>query len=342
MTKKPLFALIVFAFLLFAVTARAYAAFDLKKAIITPDNPLYFIKEITRSVQRSLTIEDISKVELDLNISDSLASEIVAIAEKDPSRVSEALENYSADLDVLKKDLSTVQAEGKEQSVLRITELIADRMFAHDRLLSLVDVKKLSTDADISAVRGKVLDILVFTAENISGWEKFSMELEKAFSEISSVEEALAAMDLFTKLEGAFFGCNDGCVDRKEFASSLYEAKRVLLLRTRDFAEKMSDESIALYFKNIPEDLSKLRIAVDLTRFSLASGIKQPESVLADSIIAGEKALALKALSFTQDLVGEEPVLVATEGDFFQSFFLARSAFLDAFSLSRSTKENSD
>jgi len=270
---------------IFTILFPAQAAFDLRRAILFPGNPLYFIKEFTRNVQRSLTVDDISRAELELSIADSLASEIVTIEEKNPAGLGGAVGGYSADLDLLKERLSAIDSKGK--GIERLVSLIIERSVAHDRLLSGVSARYPSLEGDVLSARKKITDVLIFSADDLYGWEDFTAGLEARLSEVADPAISISALDLLIRIEDELECVGDDCSDRNDELMFVYRMKDGLVARIEGMLRSSSSalSGISGYMDGISGGYSKLKIVVEMTeRASDISVIERLRSVRNDLV----------------------------------------------------------
>jgi hypothetical protein len=189
-----------------------------------PTSPLYFLKEWRRGIQRIFTFNPTAKAELELNITNEKAAEIIKVAETNPGNtkaLEKAIANYTKSEDRLKTRLANIQTVGTQQNpadaklfadvemqnvkhlmlLNQVAKHFTSDPYAEDsarlnRPVSLDGIQSaagtISGDPDIDVLRiaiegaqNKVEDTSVVSAENDANIK------QKATDQIARAEEAI-------------------------------------------------------------------------------------------------------------------------------------------------------
>jgi|GEM_PF-6105682 len=316
----------------------AQAAYDLKRAILFPGNPLYFIKEFSRNVQRALMVDAISKAELELGIADSLASEVIAVEEKNPAGLDTALRNYSEDLDLLKGKISDVKSGESAQNIDRFLNSLYEKSLVHDRLIEEVSSKRPDAESETSEIRNKITETVSFAENKIGeGYDGSERRMAGFASGASSVTDGVLMLEFMNRLEnysGGSFGIVKNILvskisgivrsDSSAFTVAIDKISAIRRAEERiksslDISERVPDTAIAGRLTAMESDIS------GITKESAEDGISGARS--AASKLSGF-ATAFSSGDIMPRIEGflDEAERYLAEGDYTSSFISARRA----------------
>lgn len=314
----------------------AQAAYDIKRAILFPGNPLYFIKEFSRNVQRALIVDAVSRAELELGIADSLASEVVAVEEKNPAGLDVALRNYSEDLDLLKGKISDVKSGEDSRNTDRLLNSLYEKSLVHDRLMNSLD--RPDSDATVSEIRKKITETVSFAEKRIGeGYDGSERRMMGLASEVSSPDLGVSMLEFLNRLEktsdGSFGGVKNILVSkisgivRSDSSAFIAVTEKISAIRSPegrvesllDIAERVPDTAIAGRLLTMESDISGINRESAENALLRARSAASKLSGLATAFSSGDIMPRIDGLL-------EDSERLLSEGKYASSFISARRA----------------
>ncbi|MDO8429930.1 MAG: DUF5667 domain-containing protein [bacterium] len=211
---------------------------------LLPTNPFYFFKEWGRGVERLFTFNSVSKVELELRISDEKASEAKKVQELKPddsAGIRRAIKNYQNSQERLKIKLGELATTSQNPNLDRLLENITERSLKHAQIFSELD-KKLSENPELkNAISGakNSIESIVAVAAQKEDPSKFASRLERAISDSGAGELKNArSLEIVTQIQ-------------KQLPE---EAKNSLEKLRENFSEKVKEELSRPIIKPLPID----------------------------------------------------------------------------------------
>ena len=174
---------------------------------ILPASPFYFLKELTRGVQRIFTFDSIGKAELELQITNEKAAEVKKTQDtqgQNSEALQEAVENYQKAQEALKVRFELLKETSQNPNIDKLLDKFTGHIVKHEKLFDEIAVK-----TDKEEVRASI-KMAKESAEEATGAAikkddvaKFVARLEKALvegegSELKSIR-SLEIIDRITQ-----------------------------------------------------------------------------------------------------------------------------------------------
>lgn len=171
-----------------------------------PTNPFYFLKEFGRNVQRAFTFNSVSKVELELKITNEKAAEVKKIQEivpNDNNAIIKGLENYKNSQEALKNRLESLNISSTTPGINKLMNSIAVDSVLHQKVLDEIGYKagdsvEVKNIIDLAKERMDE-SIIVAAKENPIN---FTSSLENAFIDSKGSEfKYIRSLEIIDRLE---------------------------------------------------------------------------------------------------------------------------------------------
>ncbi|MDD4931597.1 MAG: Kazal-type serine protease inhibitor domain-containing protein [Candidatus Colwellbacteria bacterium] len=273
---------VAFALIFIVVSSSSsLAAQGVSRSFLLPGDPLYFIKEIGRNIQRTLVIDPVSKAELEAEISGSLISEVASLDSKDPRdevAISSALSRYADNVDHLKERLSEIDVRADDRNAIRLIDGLIERFVFHDRILADISTDDKNVRSDISRARESIIGAIGVSSKKYPSSKDFVSRFSSVASSIEGVHEKISALDLLVRLK-------DSVPD---------EVDRDLVFVSDDLIARIEGEVLAdgsvlsglsgILF-NITDPSVRLEVAWEMiVRISDAAALNRIESVRSETL----------------------------------------------------------
>lgn len=251
---------------------------------LLPTNPLYFLKEMGRGLQRAFTLNPVAKAELDLKIASEKAAEAKKVAEQDPDNaggISRALINFENAQKRLRERLARLQETSENPNVDALLDRIAERAVVHEKLLESIEAKHDNQRGAVGNARARIQETL---------------------GEISNKDTAEQFQD---RLRGAFEGARGSTLrhirsveilDRLRESDGVSEDAKGRLNKLRDQFSDNARDSIERFAQEGEDGAHRLRDAVDQI-----PGDRLRRSVILEEIRARASDRAANALEEARD-----------------------------------------
>lgn len=153
---------------------------------ILPTSRFYFLKNFTRGVKRVFTFNPVKKAELELNIANEQAAEIVKMKDATPERtdaIAKAAGNYQQNVDRLKTRLDALKETSQNPNVDKLMEKLTDRSIKHQQLFDELKQKfedKPELKKNFEKMQEKMNEAIVKIPEKFDNPEVFKERMKKA------------------------------------------------------------------------------------------------------------------------------------------------------------------
>ena len=193
---KRLFLLLIFITTIAQAANITITAADLGVARVgtLPTGRFYFLKEWRRGIQRFLTRNPVSQAQLELNITNQKAAELLRVSETqsaDQAALTKAFNNYVEAQRRLRSHIEALKETAENPNVDRLIEQIVDRSARHERLFEQLTETVQSSEAKttLQDIKKEVQETTSAAAQKDQP-EKFKKRLERVKVEIKvEIEE---------------------------------------------------------------------------------------------------------------------------------------------------------
>lgn len=175
---------------------------------ILPTSRFYFFKNFTRGVKRVFTFDPVKKAELELNIANEQAAEIVKMKEVTPERtdaIAKAAGNYQQNVDRLKTRLNALKETSENPNINKLMENLADRSVKHQQLFDELKHKfedKPELKQNFEKMQEKMNEATVKIPEKFDSPEMFKERMKKAIeARPDNPFRELRGMEMMEKIE---------------------------------------------------------------------------------------------------------------------------------------------
>lgn len=157
---------------------------------VLPTNPFYFLKEWRRGISRLFTADPVAKAELELNILNEKAAEVLKVKEALPNNIKAikgAIANYQKAQERLRSRLELLEEFSKNPNVDRLLQQLGERVARHSWLFNTI-VKDFEDQPELRVLVEKTQDKIAEIA--IMAFQKTESEkfLEKLVETKKSLE----------------------------------------------------------------------------------------------------------------------------------------------------------
>lgn len=122
-----------------------------------PTSPLYFLKEINRGLRKFFAFNRVKKAEVEAEIANEKAAEIVALEEKEPlntEAIKQALANYGEAKERLAERIKLLEAESDNPNVEKLLSEIEEQSTKHVEVFGRLE-EKFKDEAEIKDALNK-------------------------------------------------------------------------------------------------------------------------------------------------------------------------------------------
>ncbi len=287
--KKKLFVSLLLAGL-FAVSlstgeARAFSFsdFHIQKSSFLPNNPFYFFKDVGRSLQRAITRDPIARAELELNILDERASEIMNAGNPDEKAMLSAVFGYIESVSRLKERFIELKDISSNPNIDRLIEKSIMRSVKHVEFFEGLKSEYPGLKGDLLSASVSIIDASESIPGSFGDQALFKERVLRAIEDIDDSDDreirAISALNVFSDN-----------ISSEEAKLSLSEIKIDLNLRFegRCKADKQVTEKLANIIGKITDDHSKIRIVDGLISVAEYRPLELKLSSLRNSLISYE------------------------------------------------------
>ena len=231
---------------------------------ILPSSPLYFFKELGRSVQSFFTFNRLSKAELQLKFANEKAAEVKKTTQVQPQNagaIQKALENYQESQENLRVKFEEMKETSQNPKVDELLDKLAGRAVKHEKLFDEIAFKFGEKEQISEAVNKAKQENqnLVGEASKKDDPAKFSSRLEKVLIEEKGGELKHArSVEIIDRLGSKTSGAVKESLGRlrEEFSEKLE-------LDIQELVKKDGDDAVKEKIINTPGDLAKRSVIIE-------------------------------------------------------------------------------
>lgn len=225
---------------------------------ILPTSRFYFLKNWSRGINRIFTFNPVKKAELELDIANQQAAEIVKMKEVAPDRVdaiTKAAGDYQQNVDRLKTRLDALKETSQNPNVDKLMEKLADRSVKHQQLFDELKQKfedKPELKQRFGEMQDKMNEAVAKIPEKFDSPEAFKERMKKAIeARPDNPFREIRGMEMMEKIEG-----------------KLPEDRKAAMEGVKDDLMKKFEERI----KAMPEDVQKTFMVPHILERMLSPG----------------------------------------------------------------------
>ena len=210
---------------------------DVSNVGTLPTSPFYFLKEWGRSIRRLVTFNPVARAQLELNIANQKAAEVVVVDQEKPddqSAIQRALDNYQSSQEKLKEKLSSLQGSSDNPNIANLISNIDARLQKHQQVfekLSLKFSEQGKTNANIinnlrarqdgieqvlSEAGNKDANIKNKAQEALTNAEKAVADLKAAMNNLASKETIIVKEDVWSAVKDRVIKLNERLTKAKQ------------------------------------------------------------------------------------------------------------------------------
>lgn len=174
---------------------------------LLPSSPFYFLKNLTRGIQRIFTFNPVRKIELELRFADEKIAEAKKLAEASPENsqaIERAIENYRDSQARLKARLGALRETSKNPNVNRLIGELAERAVQHEKLFAELKEKfeaRPGLKEKFEAVRESIEESLAEAAGK-DGTQQFARKLESVLLEVRGSDfKHLSSLEILERIQ---------------------------------------------------------------------------------------------------------------------------------------------
>lgn len=179
---------------------------DVESPGILPTNPFYFFKEFSRGVRRFFIFNPIARAEFELKVLNEKAAELEIVEELEPGNseaISNAIENYSENVDRLRANLEALAETSENPNVDRLLDQLTDRVLQHQQLFDELREKHEELRVRIRTTQDDLDETVRPAFDRIGTCEEFKERVEEFIGEHGDSPQAiLLALRFIDRLEG--------------------------------------------------------------------------------------------------------------------------------------------
>ncbi len=140
-----------------SITVVTVADLDVFSAGTLPTSPLYFLKEWKRGISRVFTFGAIRNTELELNITNEKAGELIEVAKTKPDdlkAIEKTIKKYSEALDKLNARIAKLTENSENPKIAKLLEKLDERTAKHIVLLNQISESNVARDGSREEIEG--------------------------------------------------------------------------------------------------------------------------------------------------------------------------------------------
>ena len=184
---------LLFAFSVTAVRAQE-ASIDVKAELgienvgRLPGSPWYFLKELRRGISKLFAFGSVRKAEVELEIANEKAAEVVVLEEKEPlntAAIKQAMANYGESKERLAERVKRLEAESDNPNVEKLLIKIEEQSAKHAEVFSKLEARFKVEPVELES--GLDMDFEVETKVEVEGAAKATMPSTSISEEVEPV-----------------------------------------------------------------------------------------------------------------------------------------------------------
>jgi len=163
-----------------------------------PNNPLYFLKEWGRKLNRFFIFDKVKKTEFELKVANEKAAELLELHADNPNNseaIFKAEQNYQQAMDRLKDNLERLKDNSQNPNVQTLIDRLDERISKHQDLFTKLEERHFGDtqfETMVMGARDKMEKVLSFVAEkNINIQQKAQEAIKSAEVVITELQIAL-------------------------------------------------------------------------------------------------------------------------------------------------------
>jgi len=257
----------------------------LKRVDLLPTHPFYFLKEWGQNLQRFFTFNLISKLELELRITNEKAAEVIKIKETSPENleaITKAIKNYQKAKERLKLRLETLKETSENPNVDRLLEQLVEQAVKHEKLFDEI-AKKFEERAEVKDLfkdtQSKIEEIISVASQKDEP-ERFAKKIEKALEEVKGSEikhlRSVEIVERFAEKAPEILRQHLEVL-RQEFSKKLEEKLKSVL-------ENTTPEEVKEAIEKLPGDKIRRSVILEEIRVRAESKVAETLKQAAESL----------------------------------------------------------
>ncbi len=310
MKKQILLSILLILFFTFLFFKNLTFAQENNRVGILPTSNFYFLKEWARGIRMFFTFNPVSRVELELKISDEKMTELAVVLEKEPQNekaLEKALANYQKSKEKLAQRLESLKETSENPNVDKLLDKIVEQEVRHiDVFDNITQTRKKYDGANVPVIRGSASFGARIVGSKDSP-EKFAQRIKSAIEKLPERElKNFRAIEIIDRLSENL---------EPEITSQLIKVREEYFEKLSNEIEKIGERAgsevepeIISKIKTLPGDPVKhLMILEELEQDAALRGIEKKD-IRRGMVIAKPQAISLAKEALLEEISSKEDV----------------------------------